>query len=496
MKPKKLFFKLTAVFISATMAFGLMTAAAGASAATVTPSGYITAYEEYVSQHMDALETLTNGLRNHESTISLRTNGVKSEDFHMLYHAVVHMNPELFYVGENFQYSLYYNGSTPYVANVYPYYTFTAGEVAQMMTAFDEKSEYFLSKVNENMSDFEKALILHDELILHSNYLLEGDTYTLMVDGTGKCEDYSRAYAFLLAQVGIKSEMIFSEVMCHQWLKVCIDGTYYHVDPTWDDPIVVEPNQYAQSGETRPNGYQGRAYHTNFLVSDSLIQSENFEMQHVYFDTYHESPSTYDNAQFRNIRSAFGYVDGDLYTMRYNSNDYTTQLVCYDPDDDTFQTVQFYDFYWSAGQQGFWVNSFSNLQVCDDILYFNGHDGVYTYDPATGQSLKYADDPAQNDIYGMYINNRTIYVYTAPDPNSLQDAWVIGTIEEPLPPLELGDVDQNGRVDICDCTMIQRYAATIESLDARQLVAADYDGDGSVTISDATAIQKAIAMIV
>lgn len=491
MKLKKLLCKLTSVAVSAILAMGMLTAAAGASAATVTPSGYITAYEEYVSQHMDALNTLADGLRNHASSISLRLKGIKTTDFPMLYRAAINMNPELFYIGEDYRYSTYITGVTPYIAMIEPSYTHSAAEVEQMMAAFDEKSEYFLSKVNSDMSDFEKALVLHDELVLHSNYLLEGDTYTLMVDCTGKCEDYSRAYAFLLAQVGIKSEMIFSEEMCHQWLKVCIDGTYYHVDPTWDDPTIMDPYAYEQSGEERYNGHQGLVYHDFFLTSDSLIQTTQLGQQHTGYESYHNSPSTYDNAQFRSVKSRFCYKNGSLYAMRYNSSNYSSELVRYDYVNDSYQTLHSFEFYWRAGVY-FWAGCYSNLDVCGDLLYISGPKAVYTYDLTTGDVEKYSDNIMQNDIYGMYIEDGVICIYTAPDPNSILDCVVLGMIAEPLAP---GDADGNGRVDICDVTMIQRFLANIESLDEAQLDAADYNGDGCITIIDATAIQRAIAMM-
>ena len=45
-----------------------------------------------------------------------------------------------------------------------------------------------------------------------------------MVEGWGKCEDYSRAYAYLLAQAGIKSELVTSSSMNHEWMKIRLDG--------------------------------------------------------------------------------------------------------------------------------------------------------------------------------------------------------------------------------------------------------------------------------
>lgn len=57
----------------------------------------------------------------------------------------------------------------------------------------------------------------------------------------------------------------------------------------------------------------------------------------------------------------------------------------------------------------------------------------------------------------------------------------------------IGDINLDGKVDINDATIIQRYLVKNVTLTAEQLAVADANGDGEVTISDATHIQKFIA---
>ena len=64
------------------------------------------------------------------------------------------------------------------------------------------------------------------------------------------------------------------------------------------------------------------------------------------------------------------------------------------------------------------------------------------------------------------------------------------------PAYTLGDVNNDGKIDITDATLIQRYAAELEELDDTQLLAADANGDGKVNITDATMIQNYIAEII
>lgn len=63
-------------------------------------------------------------------------------------------------------------------------------------------------------------------------------------------------------------------------------------------------------------------------------------------------------------------------------------------------------------------------------------------------------------------------------------------------PAQTGDVDQNGRVDISDATMIQQYIVQHVEFDDRQLALADADRSGKVDILDVTFLQKTLAEII
>ena len=57
---------------------------------------------------------------------------------------------------------------------------------------------------------------------------------------------------------------------------------------------------------------------------------------------------------------------------------------------------------------------------------------------------------------------------------------------------DVGDVNMDGRIDILDATLIQKYVAGIVELSAEQKHLADYINDGDITVVDATEIQKFI----
>ncbi len=56
----------------------------------------------------------------------------------------------------------------------------------------------------------------------------------------------------------------------------------------------------------------------------------------------------------------------------------------------------------------------------------------------------------------------------------------------------IGDVDMDGKVDILDATLIQKYSVNLVDFSAEQKYLADYNDDGDITVVDATEIQKFI----
>lgn len=180
----------------------------------------------------------------------------------VLFAEVLNENPELFYAQSNLGFS----------------YFLDTGELTAINFAYsivtEEQKQEFSRKLNEaaalvtsDMTDVEKALVLHDYLVQHCAYAYAEfskdtldscpnvfDAYGALVRGKAVCQGYALAYGALLRKVGIASEMCSSSVMNHAWNVVHINGNWYHVDTTWDDPTWNR---------------EGRVYHTYFLLSDT-----------------------------------------------------------------------------------------------------------------------------------------------------------------------------------------------------------------------------------
>ena len=97
------------------------------------------------------------------------------------------------------------------------------------------------------MSNYDKIKVFHDHLINNTVYDENNtfETYTaynLITSGLSICGGYSDIMAIYLNAIGIKNYRITSNN--HIWNLVEIDGIWYHLDVTWDDPIASDGKQY------------------------------------------------------------------------------------------------------------------------------------------------------------------------------------------------------------------------------------------------------------
>lgn len=108
--------------------------------------------------------------------------------------------------------------------------------------------------------DWQTALNLHDWLTTHvyydSGYTFYGAEDALF-RGYGVCDSYSKAYEFLLDEAGFESVRVTSNN--HAWNAVKINGAWYHIDATWDDP---------SGSDQAVSGYERHDY---FCLNDELI---------------------------------------------------------------------------------------------------------------------------------------------------------------------------------------------------------------------------------
>ena len=117
--------------------------------------------------------------------------------------------------------------------------------------------EIFADHVAEGMTDFEKELALHDALLRSTRYdetVYDPDTpegrpdssgpYGPLVEGCGICLGYATSFQLLMDLAGVECITVVGassgSTSDHAWNMVRLEGEWYCVDPTWNDPSVWE----------------------------------------------------------------------------------------------------------------------------------------------------------------------------------------------------------------------------------------------------------------
>lgn len=159
---------------------------------------------------------------------------VQEADFHILFQQLYTSGALPWYTEEEYQYTYYENGTveTFIPADLYD------GQLD--MPSYEEKAAQILkSCILPDMTQWQIALALHDYIISHTAYdesLNKNSAYDVLIESSAICAGYALAYQDLLRRAGIESRLVTSAAMEHAWNLVCIDGSWYHVDLTWDDP--------------------------------------------------------------------------------------------------------------------------------------------------------------------------------------------------------------------------------------------------------------------
>lgn len=159
-------------------------------------------------------------------------------------------HPEIFWLRHGVCYN--YNTDTGLVNEIRFTYCLTKEEVATRQNAIDMALKSFLSSINDNMSDFEVALRVYENIISLVDYDTIGlnkqkkednsspeipddlrSIYGVFVNKKAVCAGYAKAAQYLYNLLGIECVYVVSDT--HAWNLIKLEGDYYHLDVTWGD---------------------------------------------------------------------------------------------------------------------------------------------------------------------------------------------------------------------------------------------------------------------
>lgn len=140
-------------------------------------------------------------------------------------------------------------------------YAYSIEKVKANKSAINGKAvEIVASVISPGMTELEKEKALHDYVVLNTRYdsvnfasnTIPKDSYTaygVFINGVAVCEGYASAMDILLKLAGIDSKIITGtanngqRTESHAWNMVKINGSWYYLDATWDDPVPDVPGR-------------------------------------------------------------------------------------------------------------------------------------------------------------------------------------------------------------------------------------------------------------
>lgn len=257
------------------------------------------------------MEKILEALKSYEKTVYFYPENLKVEDIQDYIDLeeisyLVYKNPDidLGYGGVGMKY--YHNSKGEVVRIILNIKYLDYGEEVSQDILLKKKKE--LDMVVENfiddyivsgMTDLEKEIAIHDYIVKNAEYNINAaansnnvskdnfTAYGVLVNGTGVCDSYAKAFYTLGKAAGLDVRYIRGQSISngrsvgHAWNIINLDGDWYTVDTTWNDPIPAE-------GWNKPLDYVRYKY---FNVTDDMIR--NSHIRDDYFaENYPKSEGT------------------------------------------------------------------------------------------------------------------------------------------------------------------------------------------------------------
>ena len=338
---------------------------------------------------------------------------------------------------------------------------------------------------NEELTEFEKALLIHDRLLLCVDYYFEGEHdfgfYFDPYDKRGAfmyrycvCSGYADAYSYLCGVSGLRCEYISSSRLNHAWNIVYIDGVPYHVDTTWDDTSGrvgrVLYDCFLLSSDTAYE--RGHNVQTLPEAANSVKYEDTFLTRSVNKEKYCPRVSMYLNGIIIKNKNPVYYCNGYFYIYDDGSIFRTEHLE----EPDGYSTVPIKENVCSFTLEG------------SVIIYTDfDSDSVYTYDTRDGSTDKIIDRIEKIDSLFCFDKemNYSRWYYG-------EDGWLYITYESfdftPYMKIMRGDCNSDGVINNRDVVALFRFISSDYELDCDP--AYDFNQDGKINNKDVAALFK------
>lgn len=228
----------------------------------------------------------------------LVTDEITFDELFDVYQLIYNDEYRLFYISPTIEYIV--DPNTKYVTQMKLSYTHRMQEVEQMRQQISTAADSILSQITPQMNDYDIVKLFHDSIIVSCTYSSDAvnpnNIYGCLADKKALCQAYSQTFTYLCHMAGIDTFVVLGVANePHMWNIVKMDGEYYHIDLTWDDPdrdrnpdsvrydyFGLTDERIRQLRQVDPydydiptaNGTKYQYYYYNNLVADSVDEAK------------------------------------------------------------------------------------------------------------------------------------------------------------------------------------------------------------------------------
>ena len=293
----------------------------------------IVAEELFEDLSQELITKVADAMFSFSPSVDISSFNISTDETVALFSAVAKYYPSEYSLisKSDFTYKIIYSPSRGVITSIRFYYGENAN-IDNYRRRVNETNDAINSLVQKTkgMTDFEKALYVHDYIVLNCEYdldllaMLEADgtldgeirserytEYSVLVNGTGICGSYALAYRAVMNACGVDCLYLSSKEMNHAWNLIKLDGKWYHVDCCWDDPV---PDTL------------GIARRTYFLrTDDEIMQLDHYSWTPGSYKAtsskYSAMPREYDGRQKYDSGRWYYLDSGSLYSCNQYGGD-------------------------------------------------------------------------------------------------------------------------------------------------------------------------------
>lgn len=379
-------------------------------------------YGPYRAAGISFEDYLVSQLQQKKTQIDVEDYQIKREDVYEAFAAVLNRHPELFYVSTYLTW--FYSLDTGYVLELKVEY-FDYDE-----EAINDETEKVLNLIDDSMSDLEKVIFIHDYLCIDVEYAYEDylngtvrpDAHSLkgaLLDKSAVCDGYASAFQYYMLLLDIPCNTIINSD--HAWNQVCVNGKWYFVDVTWDDPVW---------------DYYGTVSHQNLLKSKAAFTEHDFTTASGYEAC---NDTAFDAAFWNQVSTQLIMRNGEWYYVDSDGNLYKHDFMKHSISEaGSFITSLNARWPVFGSSTSYYSGNYVKIAAKKDVLYYSQPSGIYSCNfDGSEKALDRKADTSQGHVYGMKIADGKLYYQTTKEPYTKERENYVYSIASDISKLEM-----------------------------------------------------------